>query len=184
MEASISTVPTKRSSVTPRGTCTKGASRMRVITSPFASRVTLSSNPSSHVFGCSGSLLQIDPSTTSIGGSSACRPRAMIDLAVPRLPEMAMPPSAGSMAPSNNADLMFSCPTTNARGKVCRIPLDSIGRSPSRSIAAASAARAAMTSGSIPTAAFVVTPLVGRAAAGRLANPETPLPATGDRRAA
>jgi hypothetical protein len=71
----------------------------------------------SHARGSSGSALQIDPSTTSIGGSSACSPRAMIDLAVPRRPEIAMPPSPVSTAPSSSASLIASCPTTAVSGK-------------------------------------------------------------------
>jgi hypothetical protein len=66
--------------------------------------------------GFSGSALQYDSDTVSMGGMSSCRPRAMIDLAVPRLPEMAMPPIMGSTAPSSSADLMSSCPTTAASG--------------------------------------------------------------------
>ncbi len=37
MDASMSTVPTRRSSVTPSGICTNGASRTRVFTSPLPS---------------------------------------------------------------------------------------------------------------------------------------------------
>jgi hypothetical protein len=47
--------------------------------------------------------LQMLPSTTSMGGMSACTPRAMIDLAVPRRPAIAMPPSCVSTAPSSSA---------------------------------------------------------------------------------
>mmetsp|Transcript_12397 Transcript_12397/g.30069 ORF Transcript_12397/g.30069 Transcript_12397/m.30069 type:complete len:281 (+) Transcript_12397:1069-1911(+) len=199
MEASMSTVPTSRSSVTPKGTWTKGASRMRVRALPLASRCTFSSRPSSHEPGSSGSELQNEPSTTSMGGSSACSPRAMMDFAVPRRPEMAMPPSAGSMAPKSRAALMFSCPTTAARGKVCLNPDFSTSRSPSLSIAAASAARAATASGSATaacTCAGRLRPAAGEALATRdgpgrprprraegPAHPPAP-PATWERRAA
>jgi hypothetical protein len=44
----------------------------------------------------------------------------MTDLAVPLLPEIAIPPSAGSIAPSRSADLMFSWPMTAASGNVWR----------------------------------------------------------------
>lgn len=54
--------------------------------------------PTSHSEGFSGSALQKEPSTTSMGGSRACTPRAMIDLAVPRRPEMAMPPTPAAAA--------------------------------------------------------------------------------------
>ncbi len=47
----------------------------------------------SHSLGVSGLALHQDPSTTSMGGSSWCRPLAMTDLAVPLRPAMAMPPS-------------------------------------------------------------------------------------------
>mmetsp|Transcript_12659 Transcript_12659/g.53077 ORF Transcript_12659/g.53077 Transcript_12659/m.53077 type:complete len:287 (+) Transcript_12659:1023-1883(+) len=184
MDASMSTVPTRRSSVTPKGTCTKGASRMRVITSPLASRVSFSSKPSSQVPGSSGSELQMEPSTTSMGGSSACSPRAMMDFAVPRRPEMAMPPSAGSMAPSSSADLIFSWPTTAARGNVWRMPELSTSRALSRSIAAASAARAAMTSGSATDARATKRRARG-VCLERDANAfVAPRPETGERRAA
>mmetsp|Transcript_1832 Transcript_1832/g.4133 ORF Transcript_1832/g.4133 Transcript_1832/m.4133 type:complete len:283 (+) Transcript_1832:409-1257(+) len=147
MDASMSTVPTRRSSVTPSGTCTKGASRSRVTRLPFSSRRSLLISPSSHDPGFSGSELQIVPSTISMGGSSAWSPRAMMDLAVPRRPEMAMPPSAGSMAPSSSAALMFSWPMTAASGNVC-LKLDfSMLRLLSSSIAAW-AARSAIILGS------------------------------------
>ncbi len=46
----------------------------------------------SHSLGVSGLALHQEPSTTSMGGSSWCRPLAMTDLAVPLRPAMAMPP--------------------------------------------------------------------------------------------
>mmetsp|Transcript_32724 Transcript_32724/g.83023 ORF Transcript_32724/g.83023 Transcript_32724/m.83023 type:complete len:238 (-) Transcript_32724:440-1153(-) len=108
MEASMSTVPTRRSSVTPRGICTNGASFSLRGISPPPSALSFSARPSSHMRGWSGSALQKLPSTTSMGGSSACRPRAMTDLAVPRRPAMAMPPRPVSTAPSSRACLMRS----------------------------------------------------------------------------
>ena len=47
----------------------------------------------SQLRGSSGSALHQLPSTTSIGGSSEWMPRAITDLAVPRLPIIATPPS-------------------------------------------------------------------------------------------
>ena len=156
---------------------------MRVTSSPFASRLSFSPRPSSQLLGSSGSELQMVPSTISMGGRSACRPRAMMDLAVPRLPEMAIPPSAGSMAPSRSADLMFSWPMTAARGNAWRTPADSIGRSPSASICAASATRWAMTSGSVTAARTTdLGPFTTRT--GRARRLEAPEPCTWERRAA
>ena len=77
MEASKSTVPTKRSSVTPKGIWMKGALRtLRVGSWPFS----LFLRPASHSLGLSGSALHMLSATTSIGGSSVCSPRAIIDL--------------------------------------------------------------------------------------------------------
>ena len=95
-----------------------------------------------------------------------------------------MPPSAGSMAPSNSADLMFSWPTTAASGNVWRMPELSTSRFPSASIAAASAARAAMTSGSATEARGETTNRDRGAALARDANAREPRPETGERRAA
>jgi len=39
-----------------------------------------------------GSAFAMEPTTTSMGGSIACKPRAITVFAVPRFPEMAMPP--------------------------------------------------------------------------------------------
>ncbi len=72
--------------------------------------------PTSHELGSSGSALHQLPSTTRMGGSSACSPRAMTDLAVPRRPHMATPPRHGSTAASSSARLISSWPTTAARG--------------------------------------------------------------------
>ena len=57
----------------------------------------------SHSRSSSGSALHHVPSTTSMGGSSACTPRAMTLFAVPRRPMMAMPPSRLSTQPSSSA---------------------------------------------------------------------------------
>ena len=53
----------------------------------------------------------MEPTTTSIGGSIACSPRAITVLAVPRFPDMAIPPIPGSMAPSKRAVFIASCKT-------------------------------------------------------------------------
>lgn len=55
-----------------------------------------------------GSAFAIEPSTTSIGGKIACKPRAITVFAVPRLPEIAIPPISRSVAPSNKALLIAS----------------------------------------------------------------------------
>jgi len=52
--------------------------------------------------------LAIEPTTTSIGGSTACNPRAITVLAVPRFPDMAIPPIPGSVAPSKRAVFIAS----------------------------------------------------------------------------
>ena len=73
----MSTDPTSLSSVTPRGTCTKGALRtMRVGGLP----ASLPGRVASHCLGLSGSALHMLSFTTSIGGSRACMPRARMDL--------------------------------------------------------------------------------------------------------
>ena len=54
----------------------------------------------------------MEPTTTSIGGSIACSPRAITVLAVPRFPDMAIPPTPGSIAPSKRAVFIESCKTT------------------------------------------------------------------------
>mmetsp|Transcript_425 Transcript_425/g.1444 ORF Transcript_425/g.1444 Transcript_425/m.1444 type:complete len:222 (-) Transcript_425:165-830(-) len=116
IDSSMSTVPTRRSSVTPSGICTKGASRTIALTFPASSREAVSSSPVSHSSGFSGLALLYESATTSIGGSSACKPRAMIVLAVPRFPAIATPPSSMSTPPNSNDCLMLSMPTTDESG--------------------------------------------------------------------
>lgn len=65
--------------------------------------------------GQDGSAFEIDPTTTSIGGKTACNPRAITVLAVPRFPEMAMPPISRSIAPSKRAVLIASWRTVDDR---------------------------------------------------------------------
>mmetsp|Transcript_5742 Transcript_5742/g.8815 ORF Transcript_5742/g.8815 Transcript_5742/m.8815 type:complete len:220 (-) Transcript_5742:297-956(-) len=113
VDSSISTVPIKRSSVTPSGMVTNGEVRTLVGTALPAS---FSERPDSHVVISSGSAFANEPSTTSIGGRRACRPRARMDFAVPRLPAMVIPPRALSTAPRSNASLISSDPTTAAIG--------------------------------------------------------------------
>ena len=109
--------------MTPSGTCTNGASRTRrggsrrTFVEGEAAACSFSKRPASHSRGLSGSALQNEPSTTSMGGSSACSPRARTDLAVPRFPAMQTPPSPPSTAPSSSASLMKSAPTTAVSGK-------------------------------------------------------------------
>ena len=73
----MSTDPTSRSSVTPKGTCTKGARRTTLVGCLPAS---LPGSVASHCLGLSGSALHMLSITTSMGGSRACMPRARIDL--------------------------------------------------------------------------------------------------------
>ena len=54
----------------------------------------------------------------SIGGNRSSIPRAMTDLAVPRRPAIATPPSWGSTVASKRASLINSCPTTAVKGKL------------------------------------------------------------------
>ena len=58
----------------------------------FCLKLSCQHKPTSHSLGVSGLALHQDPSTTSMGGSSWCKPLAMTDLAVPLRPAMAMPP--------------------------------------------------------------------------------------------
>ena len=48
-----------------------------------------------------------------------------MDFAVPRRPEIAIPPNVGSIPPKSSADLIFSCPITAASGNVWRMVLSS-----------------------------------------------------------
>ena len=54
--------------------------------------------------GSVGLALHQEPSTTSMGGSSACNPLAMTDLPVPRRPMMATPPSWLSTCTAGESD--------------------------------------------------------------------------------
>lgn len=65
--------------------------------------------------GQAGSAFAMEPNTTSIGGRIACKPRAITVLAVPRLPEIAIPPISRSIAPSNRAVLIASCYKLNSQ---------------------------------------------------------------------
>jgi hypothetical protein len=119
-DSSTSTNPMRQSSVTPSGIWINDTLMISVFTLPSALYSTLSAKPSSQSSGSFGSALHMDPATTSSGGRMACNPRAITVFAVPRLPAMAIPPMHWSTAPSSNADLIASCPTTDASGKNCR----------------------------------------------------------------
>mmetsp|Transcript_11254 Transcript_11254/g.46970 ORF Transcript_11254/g.46970 Transcript_11254/m.46970 type:complete len:256 (-) Transcript_11254:384-1151(-) len=113
MDSSTSTEPSRRSSVTPSGTCTKGVALTAVSNSgrPFSPMgnspaSTRSTSAGSQSLRSLGSALAMEPTTYSMGGSSAWMPRAMMDLAVPRRPLMQMPPMFGSTAPSSSALLI------------------------------------------------------------------------------
>ena len=124
IERATSTEPSRRSSVTPRGICTKGAGMTRVGRAAGSMAVGPSPSPlpkrsrvwSSHSWGLAGSALQQEPSTTSMGGNSWCSARAITDLAVPRRPAIATPPRLGSTAASSRAILIAPCSTTAGRG--------------------------------------------------------------------
>eukprot|EP00982_Pelagococcus_subviridis_P010800 31030-Pelagococcus_subviridis.AAC.5 len=111
----------------------------------------------------------------------------MTDLAVPLLPEIAIPPSAGSIAPSRSADLMFSWPMTAASGNVWRkllfstVPMASIDIC-SSSIAAATRAAASESDATAADGAIGLRARAGRAD-GR-ARSARALPAIDERRAA
>mmetsp|Transcript_11437 Transcript_11437/g.20182 ORF Transcript_11437/g.20182 Transcript_11437/m.20182 type:complete len:216 (+) Transcript_11437:478-1125(+) len=152
MEASMSTVPTNLSSVTPSGICTKGAVRSLTTSSCPAS---FSARPASHARGSSGSALQKLPSTTSMGGSRAWSPLAMTDLAVPLRPAMAMPPSPVSTAPNSSACLIKSWPTTAASGMVRPLAICPPA-SPSNPTAAAAARATASGGAGLASAAIAL----------------------------
>lgn len=67
------------------------------------------SNDYTYSSGQAGSAFAIEPTTTSMGGKIACSPRAIIVLAVPRLPEIPIPPISLSIAPSKRAVFTASC---------------------------------------------------------------------------
>ena len=118
-DSSRSAEPMRRSSMTLRGTCTKGAGMTSVSRSakgrpPLSRSVFVkSSRPNSP----SGSMLKGLSLSTSMGGRSWCKARAMTDLAVPLPPEMTTPPIRLLIADSSKACLIGSCPTTIERGK-------------------------------------------------------------------
>ena len=53
-----------------------------------------------------------------MGGKRLYIALAITDLAVPRRPAIATPPSSGSTAAKSKASLIASCPTTAVRGKL------------------------------------------------------------------
>lgn len=56
--------------------------------------------------GNAGSAFAIEPATTSMGGKTAFNPRAINGVAVPRLPDKAIPPIPRSIAPKQRAVLI------------------------------------------------------------------------------
>ena len=58
--------------------------------------------------GLAGSMLNLEPFTISMGGIKSWTARAMMDLAVPREPEMTTPPIFGFTPHSSSAVLMAS----------------------------------------------------------------------------
>mmetsp|Transcript_28946 Transcript_28946/g.73420 ORF Transcript_28946/g.73420 Transcript_28946/m.73420 type:complete len:243 (-) Transcript_28946:322-1050(-) len=112
IEAWTSKEPTRRSSVQPRGSSTKGQSMTLVLTSPLSSFCMRCLVKSSHSPGRSGSQLQMDLSTTSMRGSTSRRDRANVVFAVPWPPAMPTPPSEGSMQASRSASFTSSRPTS------------------------------------------------------------------------
>jgi len=69
----------------------------------------------------------------------------MMDLAVPRRPLIAIPPSSGSTPPSSSADLICAWPTTAERGKAVRTPAGT-AKSPPSSASSAARTRASTAS--------------------------------------
>eukprot|EP00438_Fugacium_kawagutii_P026831 Skav224728 [mRNA] locus=scaffold699:563648:566419:+ [translate_table: standard] len=103
----------------------KGQSMTFVFTSPFSSLAIRSRLRTSHSDGLLGSQLQIEPSTTSILGSTPRKERAKVVLPVPCPPEIPTPPREGSMHASFKASLTSSRPSTRVIGITIPLPLDS-----------------------------------------------------------
>src|SRR3974377_1888708 len=114
MAFSRSMLPSRRSSVVPSGRSTTGMGRQRTgNASPLARRSRQASHLSS---ACSGWQWKGQPVTMGMGGRSAARPRAAVDLAVPFSPRTSTPPRRGLMALRIRAFLSNSWHTRRANG--------------------------------------------------------------------
>mmetsp|Transcript_69532 Transcript_69532/g.137569 ORF Transcript_69532/g.137569 Transcript_69532/m.137569 type:complete len:262 (+) Transcript_69532:1643-2428(+) len=111
MEAWTSNDPTRRSSVQPSGSSTKGQSMTLVWASPFSLQTRRSFVRASHSRGFSGSQLQIEFFTTSMRGRMSRNDLANVVFAVPCPPQIPTPPRLGSMHASRKASFTSSRPT-------------------------------------------------------------------------
>ena len=109
---SISSVPTTRSSVAPRGNSTRAAGRSKDCLS-----IVLTAQCGQTSAASAGAQPKGHPATTSISGSKCARARTAVDFAVPLCPRISTPPIVGLMAFSRSASLMDSCPTMAVNGK-------------------------------------------------------------------
>ena len=101
---SMSSAPVTRSSVAPSGRSTTGVASEWLGGAPTSpKRAAQSSHQLSRE---SGSQWKRQPSTTSIGGSSAASPRIAVVLPVPRSPSTSTPPIEASTAASSSASFM------------------------------------------------------------------------------
>ena len=114
--ASISSVPTTRSSVALTGSST---TRMGTLSSfmraPAAAFLRQSSQKNS---GAAGSQRHAQPATARMAGSSSAAARTAVDFAVPFSPLISTPPKDGMTILSKSAFFISSCPTMAEKGYV------------------------------------------------------------------
>ena len=107
----MSSAPTTRSSVAPRGKSTTGTMRVRLLDLGCSAQKLHSGD------GRTGSQLYGQPATTLTNGNIDANARTAVLLAVPRCPIIITPPIDGSMTHNANASLSSLWPTMAVNGK-------------------------------------------------------------------